>query len=126
MKRLSERQLYERTLTEEDVLGACRALLELNGARVFRIIERIPWGRKTSEKGLPDIFGYWMPGPQNGCDYPKVFFIEVKRPGGKHRPAQTAWIENARRDGVIAFFADSVMTLADEFKKHGIDIKGLR
>lgn len=59
-KKLSIRQLYERTLTENDVLGAIRQLLKLNGARVFRVIERIPWGKTQSEGGIPDLF-LWFP-----------------------------------------------------------------
>lgn len=126
---LSKRGVYERKVTEEDVILQIRHLLELNGARVHRVVERIPWGRRKSEPGIPDIFGWW-PGlcdkRETDCPGNAVqFFIEAKRPGGKHRPAQTAWIESARRDGVIAFFADSVESVVAGFKEFGIQIKGL-
>lgn len=128
-KSFSPRQIFERTLTEEDVLGVCRWLLELNGARVHRVIERIPWGKRTSEKGIPDLFGWW---PKSHSFYSGVmrccltpFWIEIKRPGGKLRPAQAAWLESARADGVVCFVADSVEMMVSEFKKYGIEIKGL-
>lgn len=140
-KALSERGVYEIPLTEEMVIGQIRQLLELNGARVHRIVERIPWGKRTSTPGIPDIAGWFPRGARVRClnvfplsdnpgriiTIPAIcsFWIEVKRPGGKHRPAQTAWIEAARQDGVIAFFADSVEAMVAGFKEFGIEIKGL-
>src|SRR5512139_2740399 len=128
----SERNLYERKMTEEDILGVIVQMLELNGARVFRIVERIPWGRKTSTPGIPDLMG-WFTGPRavlTGDDgkpidepfsfYSRHFFIEVKRPGGPRRPAQVAWIEQAQRDGVIAFFAEGWPDVVTELGKYGI------
>lgn len=117
--RLSERQLFERSITEDDILGACRSLLELNGARVHRIVERIPWGKRTSTPGIPDLTG-WFCGPHA----PLHFWIEVKKPGGRHRPAQDMWIARARADGVIAFFAESVDQMVEGFKQFGIQLKG--
>lgn len=124
-KSLSPRQVYERQITEEDVLGQIRQLLELNGARVHRIVERIPWGKRTSEKGIPDLFGWIMPPNKLEGFPPRHFFIEVKRPGSKLRPAQTAWLESARADGVVCFVADSVEKMVEEFRKYGVEIKGL-
>lgn len=127
-KTLSPRALFERSITENDVLGAIRNLLELNGARVHRIVERIPWGKTKSEGGIPDLFG-WINSTHlcgDGCYvYPRGFFIEVKKPGGKLRPAQAAWIQRAQADGVVAFKAESVEEMVSQFKKYGIDIKGL-
>lgn len=129
--KLSDRQIYERSLTENDVLGQIRQLLELNGARVFRVIERIPWGKTKSEGGIPDLFG-WFTLPKyayvmsTGLLRPTHFFIEVKRKGGKFRPAQARWLEQAQADGVIAFKADSVEEMVAEFKRFGIEIKGLQ
>lgn len=175
--RLSERGVFERKLTEEDVILQCRAILELNGFSFHRVVERIPWGRKTSEPGFPDAV-VWKrvavdseinsyppkgggrlndntqndhrypirrrevihrvegqanaPQSKHGSfadsypqGYPQVCFIEFKRPGGKHRPAQTAWIEAARADGLIAFFASSVEEMVAGFAEFRIQIKGL-
>lgn len=140
-KSLSPRQVFERTLTENDVLSAIRSLLELNGARVHRIVERIPWGKTTSTPGIPDLNGYWPRIRQMNHGYvsfqqdghPHIrgdkscchFWIEVKRPGGKLRPAQAIWLAQAELDGVIAFKAESVEEMVSEFKKHGIEIKGV-
>lgn len=127
-KILSPRQVFERSISEEDVFGACRQLLELNGARVHRVVERIPWGKKKSEPGVPDCFGWWPKGdgPTGFLPSPwAYFFIEFKRPGGKHRPAQIRWIEQAREDGVVAFFADSVEAMVKGFAEYGIKIKGV-
>lgn len=140
-KQLSPRQIFERSITEEDVFGACRQLLELNGARVHRVVERIPWGRKKSEPGIPDSFGWWprgfvltemvtskLPGYSLSgrmLKEPLPFFIEFKKPGGAHRPAQERWIAQACEDGIIAFFADSVEAMVKGFWEFRIQIKGV-
>lgn len=130
----SKRGIFEPIQTENDVLGAIRTLLEANGARVFRVVERIPWGKTKSEPGIPDLIVIW---PEKIVRYEKPFpteiisrtsivsFVEVKRPGGKLRPAQKLWIEQAQADGVICFMADSVEAMVSEFKKYGIEVKGL-
>lgn len=129
---LSARGIYEPKITEEHVLGAIRQLLELNGARVYRVVERIPWGKKTSTPGIPDLFG-WFPGHSPSLHKKDVigtpiihFFIEVKKPGGKQRLSQVIWMQEARRDGVIAFFADSVESMVKGFAEFGITIKGTK
>lgn len=129
MKQLSARQVYERSITEEDVFGACRQLLELKGAVVHRVVERIPWGPKgrTSDPGIPDLFG-WFPSSRQWPGFPATggrplhFFIEIKKPGGRQRIAQINWIEDARRQGVVAFFADSVDAMIRGFQWFGIDL----
>jgi len=139
-KALSPRAVFERSIKESDVVGAIRNLLELNGARVFEIVERIPWGKRTSTPGMPDLCGWFPKGtsvhfknvvsltenPDRIIQLPAIlsFWIEVKRPGGKHRPSQEAWIEAARADGVVAFFADSVEAMVKGFSEFGIKIKG--
>lgn len=123
----SERGIFEAQITEKDVVGAIRNLLELNGARVFEIVERIPWGKRTSTPGLPDLAGhfYRLPVEHPGLILPIHWWIECKRPGGKLRPAQIAWIEAAQRDGVICFMADSVEAMVAGFQRYGIKIQGL-
>lgn len=118
-------------MTEEDVLGQIRAFLEFNGARVFRVIERVPKCYRcglwlgSSERGHADLEGWWPIKTLNqrldfGDGKPIHFFIEVKKLGGKRRPAQEAWIRQAQEDGVIAFFADSVEETIKRFKDYGI------
>lgn len=119
MNKLSEREIWERSIKEEDVLGQIRQMLEVNGARVYRVIERIPWGKTKSEGGIPDLFG-WFPRPTRehpGLSFPLHFFIEVKKPGGRIRPKQVAFIDSAFRDGVIAFKAESWEECLKEFHR---------
>jgi hypothetical protein len=119
----SERGVYEPALREEDVLGVCRQLLELNGARVFRAVERVPKCYRcglwlgSSERGTPDLSGYFH---KKGII---PFWIEVKRPKGPKRAAQSIRIEQIRSDGGIAFFVDGVDCMCDEFKKYGISLR---
>ena len=132
-KSLSPRQIFERSITEEDVFGAIRNFLELHRARVNRITERIPYSRfgRKSEPGIPDL-DCWFP---KGCPTLKDsiwwpialaaaihFKIEVKKPGGNRRPRQIEWIRAAQDDGVIAFFAESVEDVIREFKNRGINL----
>ena len=142
-KTLSPRQVFERSITEKDVVGAIRQLIEANGAFVDVIVERIPWGKTTSTPGFPDLVvtfpagnrcleGYYITTDLiSGIDipihgsWPLTAFVEVKRPGGKHRPAQTRWIEERRRIGAVAFFASSVEEMVAGFKEFGIEIRGL-
>jgi hypothetical protein len=125
MRRLSDRQLYERSIRESDVVGEITNMLEVNGARVWPIIERIPWGRKTSTPGLPDLTGWFvLPTRQHpGLLFPLHFWIEVKRPGGKLRPSQERWIKDAQDDHVIAFKAASWLDCLSEFHYRGIYLK---
>lgn len=118
-------------LSEENVIDQITALLKLNGARVNRVVERIPYSKygRHSEGGIPDLFGWFHRevGERDGASFifNTHFFIEVKRPGGKLRPAQKVWLEAAQRDGVIAFKAESLEECVAEFKKFGIQVKGL-
>lgn len=129
-KQLSERGVFERKVSENDVLEEIMIRLSANGARVNRIVERIPWGRTTSTPGIPDLVFWFRPGTMIECPpgiipvRPPVFgFIEVKKPGGLRRPAQLRWILEAQNDGVIAFFAESWADCVSEFKKHGVVLK---
>jgi hypothetical protein len=131
MKKLSDREIYERSISEEDVVGQIRSMLEVNGARVFRVVERIPWGRKKSEAGIPDLF-LWFPARTVEVNdnssmaknkRPIIAFIEVKRKGGKLRPHQAMFIDRANEDGVIAFKAESWDECAAEFRRYGIQLR---
>lgn len=126
----SAKKLYEASLTEEHVIRAIVQGLSVNRAKVHRIVERIPWGKKTSTPGIPDLVGWW-PNKHEATrpewytvEAGRVFFIEVKKPGGQRRPAQIAWIEEAKRDGMIAFFAESWNDVVAEFARHGIKLAG--
>ncbi len=99
-------------IVEEDVVEEIETRLWLQyRIRVWRIRERLPGMGKMSAPGIPDLCG-WIPqrkewhGFDLGCKAVPLF-IECKRPGGARRLAQTQFIEDARADGCIAFFAES-------------------
>ena len=131
----SARGVYEVEQSEEHVIVACRNLLELNGARVFRIRERIPWGKTHSEPGIPDTFGWWPAGKTprfTHLIYEKSiggnavhFYIEFKKPGKFPTSIQAVWIDRAVGDGVFAMWVDSVEMMRDKFAEYGVEIKGL-
>ena len=123
-KTLSPRGIFERSITEDDILGQCRAILELHRARVFRAIERVPKCYRcgcwlgSSERGTPDLSGYFI---ESGIP----FWVEMKRPKGKKRVLQIERIEMMRSDGRVAFFADGIESMVAGFKEFGIEIRGL-
>lgn len=138
--KLSARGVYERNLNEEDVVKAIMQELTLKGLKVFRHKERIPaqeirdgsgriigkqWRGSKSTPGIPDLFG-WVPSSRTnrpGNIFPIPFFIEVKKPGkNHHRPAQIQFIEAARADTVIAFFAESWEDVLKGFAEFGINL----
>ncbi len=94
-------------IVEEDVVEEITTRLWLQyRIKVWRVRERIPGvGVAPSTAGIPDLIGYfiktdWSP------NVTVPFYIEVKRPGGARRPAQIRFIEDARSDGCVAFFAE--------------------
>lgn len=111
---------------EEGVVLACTQLLQLNGARVHRVVERIPWGKRKSEAGIPDLFGWFSPpGIGMAKGKPVHFYLEVKAPGKKLRKAQVDWITLALADNVIVLWADSVEAMVTNFGNFGIYLRGL-
>jgi hypothetical protein len=106
-------------MTEEEILGQIVQMLEVNSVHVDRIVERIPWGRRTSTPGIPDLLCRFRTYDRGTV----VFFIEVKRPGAHRRPAQVDWIRQANEDGVIAFFAEGWPDVVSELSSHGITIR---
>lgn len=114
--------------TEESVVKACRQLLVFNGARVHRYTERIPPGKhkweRHSESGIPDMFFWWpAPGPRSSHG---TIYMEVKRPGKEPTPAQMQWICQARADGIVAFWADSIEMMATNLRLFGIELRGIK
>lgn len=104
------RGVYHRVLREEDVLGQIRTMLELNGAKVFRAIERVPKCYRcgqwlgASEAGTPDLSGIF----KRNDDHPIPFWFEVKRPKkNAKRAAQIARIAELRAAGGCAAIVES-------------------
>ncbi len=113
-------------------------------ARIRVVVINQPVGGKTpqNEAGIPDLIGWIphrpmliplpedirdsIPPPFRVADVPGMaLFIEVKRPGGKRRPAQERFIEDARAGGCCAFFAESWNDVVTELSKYGIPLQTL-
>ena len=89
--------------------------------------------QQLSTPGIPDLMG-WIPkrgvlasftveaNDGNPCAVP--LYIEVKRPGKNvRRPAQERFIEEAKLDGCVAFFAESWGDVVRELGLFGIHLK---
>lgn len=121
-----KRGVWQPVLLEEHVVKEIIERLWWAKIKVWRIRERIPGKGQLSTPGLPDLMG-WIPKPK--CDswlHPGMsvpLFIEVKRPGGVRRDAQTRFIEEAKSDGCVAFFAESWDDVVRNLKDAGVEIK---
>lgn len=119
---ISGRGIFEPQMSEEDALSQIRGMLEVNGARVFRAIERVPKCYRcgcwlgSSEPGTPDLSGYF----HGKAVFP--FWFEIKRPGGKakRRAAQIERISMLRADGCCAAIVESWEEVKAEFLRHGV------
>lgn len=119
---------FQPVLTEEHVLKEIVTRLWLEAKiRVVRINCAVGGKVRPNEPGIPDLVG-WIPVQtmmmmQMGGDirHSLPLFIEVKRPGGARRIAQTRFIEDAKKDGCVAFFAESWTDVLREL--YGIGIK---
>lgn len=104
-------KIWQPVLKEEHILNEIRFRFNLAKVRTWRVRERIPGIGHLSDAGIPDLFGFIAS---------RAFFIEVKRPGGVHRPAQEEFITFAKLSGCIAFFAESWEDVRRELGIFGI------
>lgn len=105
---------WEPVLLEEHVLRELVARLWWSKIKVYRI--NCPVGGKVrpNEPGLPDLMGVTPGG--------KAVFLEVKRPGGVHRPAQELFIHETKSYGAISGFVDSWESCRLLFAGYGIEL----
>ena len=109
------RKMYEPVLSEEMVLKEIVTRLWMQGRiKVWRVKERIPGYGELSTPGISDLIGV-VPGG-------KAIFLEVKRPGGVHRIAQTQFIDEVKVHGAIAGFVDSWDSCRRLFREYGIEL----
>lgn len=117
---------------EEPVVKQITDGLSLARLPFYRVRERIPGEGALSQAGIPDIGG-WISGsrhmrlvvhgPMLAADWAVPFYIEVKRMGAhKKRPAQIEFIERAKHDGCLAFFAQGWDDCVREFRSFGIEL----
>lgn len=122
---LSERNVYEPKMSEEDVLSQIRQMLEINGARVFRLVERVPKCYRcgcwlgVSERSLPDLTGYFH---KDGA-ITMPFWFEVKKRKGVRRPGQVAWMEQYRSEGGCGAIVESWDEVRQELERKGLEVK---
>ena len=122
--------VWEPEISEEQVVDVITEYLTLLGAKVYRVRERIPRCRcgrrfKPSEAGILDL---WVRLPS--ARFPglpahlRSVFLEVKRPGGKHRDSQEETIREGQADGLPMLFVESVDDVRAFFGQLGIVRKG--
>lgn len=112
-------------ILERDVKRGIADYLRLRGFRIrvrtvggaYRLRlgggdQYIPWG----ESGMADLCG-WHIGTGRAIE------VEAKKPGAKTSPkrqaAQQRWLDDAKRDGVIAFRASSVQEADEQLTEYG-------
>lgn len=115
---------YDLVLLEEHIVKEIINRLWWAKIRVHRV--NCPVGGKVqpNEAGLPDLAG-WLPSRRDvlGLVHRAVpLYIEVKRPSGVRRPEQVCFIEEAKKDGCIAFFAESWDDVVSNLKEAGVEL----
>ena len=145
MKKYDEaKKMFEREITEKDIVAEIIARLGFAKIPVFIVRENLPTGYRMSDPGIPDLHGrvpkgYVRKGIQvefMSYSVAQPVYVEVKRPGemakyhaGGYRSKpkrestfqrQEYFINQARADGCIACFAESWNDVCDEFEQHGI------
>jgi hypothetical protein len=77
---------------------------------------------KLTEDGTPDYLALRFASPPPSapkwlCRFPRAFYLELKRPGGKLRKAQEIWIEDARKRGIPVCVADGIDALTEYMER---------
>jgi hypothetical protein len=115
-KKARRRKLRPR---EKDVLRQCLQYLRARGIMCWRQnAGAFPLGEgkrrryfRACEPGCSDIVG---------CVAGRLLTVEVKRPGGRLRPAQAAFLDRVRAAGGVALCVDSVAALAKALDAEGL------
>ena len=97
--------------TENQIAAQICDYLRLHGWRVHRLEADLRSPKalsKREEVGTPDYIAVRQRAHGAGCD---VWYVEIKRSGGRLRRSQQIWIEDARRRGWRVVVASSVEDL---------------
>lgn len=121
---------YQQVLLERHVVKEIVERLWYQAKIKVKVINQ-PYAGKTPQNvsGIPDLVGWiprklLLPLPDSGVSRAIPVYIEVKRPGGVRRPAQILFIEEARADGCVAFFAESWADVMREMNEQvGLKLK---
>lgn len=115
---------HQPVLLERHVLREIMDRLWLQ-ARIKMYQINQPVGGKVQQNvsGIPDLIGF-IPGDSNIAVRAAVpLYIEVKRPGGRHRFHQEVFIQEAKEGGAVAFFAESWKDVVRELGNVGIKLR---
>jgi hypothetical protein len=126
---------HEIVLLEEHVLQEIVDRLWLQAKiRMVRINQPVGGLVRPNENGIPDLMGdlprraFVVGCLRDACASttveipPTPLYIEVKRPGGARRLAQTRFIDEKRLAGCAAFFAESWLDVIRELYPFGIKL----
>jgi hypothetical protein len=127
--KLNKKGIYELVTKEEDVVEEIVTRLWLSGVPIYRERERVPvcphckaFVASPSESGHPDLHGV-VPAKLARGRFAIPVYIEVKRPGGRHRPEQEKFIAQQKVIGSIAGFAESWMDVVRLFAENDIPLR---
>ena len=95
-------------MTEREVQKACVKALEQMGWFVTQF--SIPRRAYKQVVGVPDIYAVHT-------GHRAQLWLECKRPGGKTRPSQSAWMTRVAASGAICIVVDSDLKLYDHLRK---------
>lgn len=104
-------------MTEQDIMNSIRLKLSEIGFAVFRAnVGKIKlsdgrWFDTGLPKGFSDLFAV-----KDG----KIYFIEVKKPGGKIRPEQATFIETMKnrygcKAGIVHSVEEAISLVSDGY-----------
>ena len=97
--------------TENQVAQQVVDYLRVHGWRVHRLEADLRGPKalvKREEVGTPDYIAVRQRADGSACD---VWYVEVKRPGGRLRRSQQIWIADARKRGWQVVVASSIEDL---------------
>ena len=95
-------------MTEREVQKAVVKALSSMGweVTIFSINKRA----HSQLRGIPDLYA-------THSGHKAQMWIEVKKPGGKTRPSQSAWMARTQASGAICIVVDSDLKLYDHLRK---------